>query len=362
MKVSIMKKKISLISLIILPLVSCGGGTKTITKTQLSYGSHYDTTATRLTASEVLAKTKNEESFLLALYKGEEKDITCSCWKTFSYIIDGYVKEHDEIVYKANILDLDDLAQKDKDNKLGLTVQSATDPSFAIFKNGKLVKQYFYSTKNTPTYFTNDDAFASFVSDNTIAPKMIYVDDEEYVALQRRNEETVISVVRKGCPDCGYMLPNVYDPFFKEEKTTKTMYLLDIEDLDHYHRATDDEKKAYQDYKDQILLSTANNKDYGYITGVVPTTFVFKNGEVIDGTVFFNDDVAKNDDGKYYISESYYSEERVSKLKYTNEILEGKILNEDELADYEGYKYLPSTSAAVYHTPIAKAFLNYYFK
>ena len=77
--------------------------------------------------------------------------------------------------------------------------------------------------------------------------------------------------------------------------------------------------------------------------------------------MFFNDSVSKKEDGTFYISESYYSEERISNLKYTDVILKGKELKEDEVMDYNGFYYMPSTSSAVYHTPILESFLNYYF-
>ena len=335
-------------------LTGCNqGGNSSNSKVYLSYGSKYDTGATALTSASVEEKINNEESFLLALCPGAEENVTCSCWRTFSYLIDEYVKNNDRIIYKIDVYRME---------KYGIKAPENQDPGFAIFENGKLKKQYIYTTKNTPTYFTNKDALKDFIDDISSMPRMIYINDEQYQAKLTNKENFAMSVVRKGCSDCKYVLPNVIDPYFKNNKVNKDLYLLDIEDLDHYHRDTDEEKATYQAYKDSLGLSESTNALYGYTTGVVPTTFIYENGKIVDGNVFFNDSVSQKEDGTYYISESYYTEERVKNLKYTNTVLEGKTLSEDEIAKYGEYVYLPSTSGAVYHTPIMNEFLNYYFK
>ena len=364
-----MKNKfLFLFPLILASLVGCNTQKKDTkdTKVFLSYGSRYDTEATALSDKQVEDKINNEESFLLALHPGAEEKVTCSCWKTFSYLIDEYVKDSDRIIYKIDVYKME---------KYGLEAPENQDPGFAVFENGKLKKQYVYTVKNTPTYFTNKDALKGFLNDISVSPKMIYINDEQYQKMLFLKESFALSIVRKGCGDCNYVLPNIFDPFFKNNETNQNLYLLDIEDLDHYHKDTDEEKRVYQDYKDSLLLSDYEydedgnpileepiNPLYGYSTGVVPTTFIYEDGKIIDGNVFFNDSVGVNEDGTYYISQSYFTSERVNNLKYTDVVLEGKTLGEDEIAKYGEFIYLPSASAAKYHTPILESFLNYYFK
>ena len=345
------KKGLMLLPILLTSLMACQSDNKS-SKVKLSYGKTYDESATLLSVKELESRINNEESFLLAMSPGNEEDVTCSCWRTFSSIIDDYVKNNDRIVYKCDVYNA---------KKYGVEPPINQDPGFAIFENGKLKKQYVYTVKNTPTYFTNKDAFKEFVDDISIEPNMIYVDDEKYQEIIAKDEQSIVSIVRKGCSDCGYVLPNVFDPFFKENKIDNKLYLLDIEELDHYHTSSEEEKTAYQEYKDSIKLSEKNNALYGYGNGVVPTTFVYKDGEAIDGNVFFNDEVEFKDE-KYYISNSYYTSERVKNLKYTDTVLMGKELKEEEIAKYNDFIYLPSSSASKYHTPILNEFLNYYYK
>ncbi|MBR0294957.1 MAG: hypothetical protein IJQ67_03530 [Bacilli bacterium] len=348
-----MKNKLFvLFPFLLVSLSACNSNGKDA-KVKLSYGSRYDKGAIALTLNEFKTRIDNEESFLLALSPGNEDEVTCSCWRTFSSLVDEYVLNHDQIVYKIDVY---------KVESYGLKAPVNQDPGFAIFENGQLKKQYFYKTKDTPTYFLNKDAFASFVKTISIAPSMVYINDEQYLAMKDGRNDFSMSIVRKGCSDCSYVLPNVFDPFFKKNTAKQLLYLLDIEDLDHYHRSTEEEEKTYQAYKDSLLLSEKHNSAYGYGTGVVPTTFIYRGGQIIDGNIFFNDEVGQKEDGTYYISKSYFSESRVTNLKYTTTILEGKELREDEIANYKGYIYLPSSSASVYHTPIIEDFLNYYFK
>ena len=341
-----------LLPIILISLSGCNNQKKD-SKVYLSYGSKYDTAATSLSDAQVEEKINNEESFLLALHPGAEEKVTCSCWRTFSYLIDEYVKDNDRIIYKIDVYKME---------KYGIKAPENQDPGFAVFENGKLKKQYVYTTKNTPAYFTNKDALKDFLEDISDAPRMIYINDEQYKSKLFANESFAISIVRKGCGDCKYVLPNVIDPFFKNNEVKQNLYLLDIEDLDHYHRDTPEEQEIYQDYKDSLKLSESTNELYGYSTGVVPTTFIYEDGAIIDGNVFFNDSVGVKEDGTYYISETYYTTERVKNLKYTDVVLEGQTLSEDEIAKYGEYIYMPSTIAARFHTPIMESFLDYYFK
>ena len=100
-----MKKPLIPLSIILLvsPLFACNSQKGTSSKTYISYGSLYDQSATLISQTELDKKVANEESFLLAMSPGDEKDVHCSCWRTFSSIIDNFVKEHTPIVYKCSV-------------------------------------------------------------------------------------------------------------------------------------------------------------------------------------------------------------------------------------------------------------------
>ena len=357
-----MKKNIYLVlSLPLLLLVSCQGS-KGGSKVKLSYGSLYDEGALLISEADFKEKIDGKESFIISLIPGEESDVSCGCYRTFSYVIDNFVKDTHFRAYKTNVYEI---------SEYGVKTPANEDPGFAIFKDGKLFKQYRYSVSNTPTYFTNVDSFTSLINETCLDPNMFYINDEQYLSKLTNKEDFVMSIVRKGCGDCKYMLPNILDPFFKSKDRDVSLYLLDIEDLGHYKKKTDGDEqyRSYIEYKKSIGLGPTYNPIFGYDTdpndenndeGVVPTTFVYEDGEIIDGEVFFNDSVSKVND-EYVISTSYYTEERVANLNYTNTVLQNKKLGEDEVAVYGEFVYMPSSSASVYHTPILNEFLNYYF-
>ena len=293
--------------------------------------------------------------FILALRPGEESSVTCSCWKSFASILNYYVANNNRIIYASNIYQITNYSEN-----FSLIVPTSQDPSLAIFENGKLKKQYIYTVKNTPAYWNNKDAFKEMIEDVTESPSVIYISEEQANTIKSQNDINVISYVRKSCGDCSFVLPNVLLPYINEHKG-KTVYLLDMEDLNIYG------SDIYQDFKDESLLSEKNNPDYGFSTGVVPTTFAYKNGTILDGNVFFNDTVEKDEEG-YYISESYFSILRKEKLHYLdnveNPILEGIRLDESDVNvfSYEGndYYFWSQTSAKQYHTPLFEAFLDKY--
>ena len=76
--------------------------------------------------------------------------------------------------------------------------------------------------------------------------------------------------------------------------------------------------------------------------------------------------VRKKDNGKYYVSDSYYSNERLSNLTYLKgasfqTVLKGMELNNADVIEVNESTYIWSQAAATkYHTPFLEAFLNYY--
>lgn len=358
-----MKKKFLLLSLVSLfSLIGCTAekGNKEI---QLSYGSLADEVATFLSYSDLSKRIANEESFILALAPGVEDKITCSCWRTFSYLIDRYVSENVEIIYKCNVYDV-----ADHKESFGLVAPTSSDPGIAIFKNGKLDKQYFYSTKNTPIYFENIDGLKTFIKDKTEEPKLIYVNENQLDNKINSNENFAVTYVWKSCSDCGYVLPNVLDPYMKENKDAKNMYLmeLEVEGLLLVNGEKDKANSNYQAFLTSHSLNEASTSPFGYDRGFVPTTQYYENGTLKDASVFFNDEISKNEDNKYYVSRSFYSSERSNLLSYLDnvetKVLEGLILQDEEVGtDGSSYWWI-SSYASRYHTPLLKAFLDLYVK
>ena len=129
--------------------------------------------------------------------------------------------------------------------------------------------------------------------------------------------------------------------------------------------ATDEEKEQYQKLKDDYGLSVTGNSVFGYQEGVVPTTQYYKRGVLTDASVYFNDAIEENN-GVFTVKDSYYTDERVSNLHYLEDVkfttcLKGlTIQNNDILYTKTGQPYWSQEDAAKYHTPLLKAFLDYY--
>ena len=131
--------------------------------------------------------------------------------------------------------------------------------------------------------------------------------------------------------------------------------------------ATEEERSLYQNTKDGCNLSESSSPEYGYARGVVPTIQHYKEGALDDSSVFFNDKIARNEDGSFYIQESFYSETRLTSLKYVGNVkysvLKGMSVNEeDTIPKSSGSYFWAQEKAAVYHKPLLEAFLDNYCK
>ena len=173
--------------------------------------------------------------------------------------------------------------------------------------------------------------------------------------------------MRSGCNDCKYVLPNVIIPYINQREHVSRIRVIDLQDLYDLSKkesATDEEKKLYQNTKDACHLSETGSNTYGYQQGVVPTIQYYEKGSLVDASVYFNDVVSKKDDESYYISDSFYSEERLTSLKYILErekaVLKGMSLDKDDVVDTGDYIFWRQEKAAQYHTPLFTAFLDCY--
>ena len=95
----------------------------------------------------------------------------------------------------------------------------------------------------------------------------------------------------------------------------------------------------------------------------MPTIQYRKNGKIEAAAIYFNDVVSKKEDGSYYISDSFYSEERKAALKdqYTfPNVIKGMTLSEGVIEGNNGTYYWAQEAANRYHKPNFEAFLDYY--
>ena len=185
-----------------------------------------------------------------------------------------------------------------------------------------------------------------------------YLDNSLYVSTSAHyNENQIVYFLRETCGDCNYCTPNALVPYFNKNVNAKQILCMDI----NYLRA---DMEAYAAFKTAYKMSEAGDATFGYSEGVVPTFQVWKSGQLIDACVYFNDTIAKDENGKWHVTNSYYTQERVKSLKYTNTVLNGMEIDEKEITTIEeyNYSYWNQEDAAKHHTPILNSFLDYYTK
>ena len=362
-------KKSRLLSLLI-PLVfsnlaSCGSSS---TPKQLTYGTMITQEVTalkELSNTELFDKGYNEEeTFILAAYQGEySKD--CTCWDPFKNLITTYMNRYHECIYLFDAQAQDDDASGFKIRKL----QSST-LYFYVFKGHKKLAEFANNNQKFEEMFNSVEELYKGIHKQVSAPNLYYVDDEYLKENLAKEEQSIVLFARRTCGDCKYVIPNVILPYINSHEIKKNIYLFDMQDaydISRNETATDEEKAYYQGIKDYYGLSVSGNETYGYKTGVVPTMSYYEKGVVKDTTVFFNDAIDQRSDGTFYVSESYYSEERLPNLNYlknkkaSDSILVGKSIENQDINQTSGGAYYWSQSAAAkVHKPLLLAFLDYY--
>ena len=361
-----MKKKLLVLSLLPIAFSSLiGCSTK---KGVLTFGTYIIQTINSLDVlsnEELLNKTNDNETFLLAVYQGEYSE-DCLCWTTFQNIIASYMNKYNERVYVYNAQEKDEIVSHLKIDKY-----EESAPSLYVFNGNKQLAKFSEKNSKDKSIFNDTTCQAMYQRIHKVVnkPKIYYVDDAFLKENLNKTPKAVVSFIRKGCGDCSYVLPNVIIPYIKQNNVKSNLWLFDMQnayDISKSETATEEEKGQYQALKDHYGLSVSSNTTFGYQEGVVPTTHYYENGVLKDASVYFNDSVSTKEDGSYYISDSYYSSERLANLTYLKDvkfttILKGMaIQNTSVLFTKNGNPYWSQEDAAKYHTPILKAFLDYY--
>ncbi len=363
-----MKKKIvlSLIApLLFVSLISCNNDKE---KVHLTYGTEMQETLftmKELTNDELLNKAKDEkEVFLLAVYQGEYSE-DCMCWATFENVIVNYMNLFNRLVYVYNAQNQDDSLKELKIAKL-----DQSTPSLYVFNGEKKLASFSYNNVKDKAIFEDKKANTINERVNKVVdkPLMYYIHPEQVEQSAKGNSDGfLVLYIRNGCGDCKYVLPNVIIPYIYSHKLNVGIRIVDLQKL--YDEQNNDETGAlpYDSMKDNCQLSEIGNETYGYGKGVVPTIQYYKEGNLTDVSVFFNDELDQKEDGTYYVSNSFYSEERLTSLKYVSnveiKVLKGLVIpSEDVITTNWGYSFWAQEKAAQYHTPLLEAFLDTYCK
>lgn len=354
---------VPLLSLSFLVLTGCANE-----KSNLTYGTKITQSLTSLKPSsdmDIFFRAEYfKETFIVATYqKGLSED--CLCWNTFQNVIVNYMNKYQEKVYVFD-------TQNEIAKELKIDQYEDSTPALYIFKGKKQLAKFVYKNSRDKSIFTelNAEPMYTRIHKYINKPSLYEVDDQYLTDNLNKLDEAVTLFVRFSCEDCSYAVPSVIIPYFNKTVTNKEVLIFDLEDyyiLSRSETASEEEKAQYQSIKDKYQLSETSNVTFGYKQGVVPTIQYYQKGVLKSACVFFNDEVAQKEDGSYYISNSYFSEERLTSLEYAkdvkNNILKGMTLKEEEVVKTpNGYTYWAQEKAAIYHKPLFEAFMNYYCK
>ena len=360
------KKLLTLLPLLLVPftLTSCEKD-----KVTLTYGTLIETSINSLkeiTTSELASKAMDEkETFLLAVYQGEYSE-TCLCWNTYLNVLEKYINTYNEMVYLY-----DAQSQDDSIKSLNIAKYDDSTPCLYIFNGNNKVASFSYRNQGDKAIFEdiNAEAMNTRVHKYINKPTTYYVDEAYMEKHYKQDDKMCVLYMRHGCGDCSYAIPNVIIPYMNKHKVATDLYLFDIQkqyDAARSEFATDEDKMHYQDLKDNYGLSTVGDEKFGFQNGVVPTFQFVKKGVVDGAAIYFNDGVAKREDGTFYVSNSYYSEERLPDLKYLKghtsspTVLKGMTITEGVVQNKTGGYYWAQDAASKFHRPLLEAFFDYY--
>lgn len=332
--------------------------------TLLTYGTYLVHTIDdlkELNTDELSEKANAEEVFLLAVYQGEYSE-TCHCWTTFKSVVASYVDNYHEQIYLYNAHNQDETISDLKIKKV-----SESTPMLYIFKGKEQIGFFSYSSKKNKNIFedTTGKALNEKVHQVVGKPKMYYIDETKLDELKESSTKTVVMYMRNGCGDCKYTIPNVIIPYITNNYCN-SLYLFDMQyyyDLAKYYDSESSLHYEYDRVKEKYQLTQKSNANHGYLNGVVPTFHCYQSGQIVGSSVYFNDVISQKEDGSYYISDSFYSEDRLTSNRcyahVNTNVLKGMAINnEDVITTASGYAYWSQEKAALYHTPLLKAFLD----
>lgn len=353
----------------LLPLVALGLSTSLAScntsdsKFSIMYGTYVNDSAIELSYSDLTAKMNGNENMLVAIYPEDG----CQCWSQFEIVINDYVRDEHTIVYKIKYSSIEG-----NGNSWGFPLDSGS-PSFCYVKEGKIVKSYTYNASNPSRLFKTTADFKEDVDANCYQPNYYYVnqtylDDKLFIA---KDDKVLVSYVWSSCPDCNYCIPNVLAPYQHAKNFDQKMYIIDleVEGLLLVNGEKDKTNANYVEFMRAHNLSEASGSEFGYSRGFVPSFQYWEQGVLKDMNVFFNDTLTQDNQGKVHITQSYFTEERKSILKYLDgvqtTVLQGiEIPTEDVTIypEYGNYVAWNAPAAAKYHAPLLNAFLKTYMK
>lgn len=367
----------------LVPLSACDSeGEKNIS--YLNFGMLYDTSldsensskfvdhSISLNYGDLVSKINNKESFLLLVY---DKGNTCTCWYRYEATLLRAMKAKNLLIYG-----IDPKEFEGGKETYGIKY-SSSEENLVIFQEGNILAQK--STNGTDDPFVEYENFTNWLDQRIKRSDMLQINKKQLDSLFEESGTSSFLVYfgRESCGDCSYIDKNFLYTYNKEERNTS--YYLDCDAVGIRFENESDKKEGkvgsiWQDFKDNYGLSEKYNDELGYGLGYVPSFILYNKGKkedrkanlVRDMVVTFNDEV-KEENGKYLLSDSFYSETHIQnsealsslKEKGMDLLLKGKEIDSSEIESYPGgYLAWKKEAALQKEKPILEGFLDFYLK
>ena len=321
------------------------------TRIQLDFGDVHTFETTEITIEKLNELVQAKENFLFVVSTN-----TCGCWNEFRPNLERYIVDNKLICYRVTYDQIKDVA-----SAYELYLLSSSTTTFAIFENGK-VKTTLCSSEDSKIMY-DEKKFAQYMNETVRLPGCYFITKSDYSSIKESGENATIYFERTKCGDCGALNPGLLRSYVKSHPNMKKLYVVDVQP---YWRSSsaDDYTSTYLATKDELGLSAVDkdgnpNNPYGFGAGVFPFFSYIENCTYASGAVVYNDSV----DSNLVVAESYYTTERVANLQYTNTIVKGKQLTDDDVSrgSYNGHDYViwNHDSADKVYEGILNSFLDY---
>ncbi len=271
---------------------------------------------------------------------------TCGCWNEFRPNLERYIADNKLICYRMDYNTIKDLAA----DAYQLYHLSSSTTTFAIFENGK-VKTTLCTSDNEKIMY-DEKKFAQYMDENIKLPGCYFITKNDYFSIKDSDKNAVIYFERTKCGDCGSLNPGLLRSYVKNHPNMKKLFVVDVQP----YYGTDE----YQSIKDGFGMSEIDkdgnpNNPYGFGAGVFPFFSYIENGIYASGAVVYNDRV----NSELVVIDSYYTTERVASLEYTNAVVKGKQLTNDDVSIRGEYVSWNHDSADKVYEGILNSFLDY---
>ncbi len=381
-----MKKIQNILLALLSPLSLLGASACTSSETDsvsyLNYGKLYDEKidenasnmkfqnhSISLSYGDLASKIANKQSFLLLVY---ERGNTCTCWYRYETTLLKYMKKKNALIYGIDPSEFGGGRET-----YGINY-SSNEENIVIFNGGKILEQR--STNGVDDDFVEYDIFSAWLDKRIHLSDTLMIDKNQLDSLfsDSPNPSFMVYYGRESCGDCSYIDQNFLYTYNKKDHATN--YYLDCDAVGIRFDSEEDKKngkvsEAWEIFKNEYGLSSVHNDSLGYGEGYVPSFIVYNKGLLSDGAhtlvkdmaVTFNDTIEEKD-GAYFVSDSFYSKERLENSECFNDegidnyVLKGKTLSSEEVNVYPEYNYIEwkKEKAIEAHKPLLEKFLNFY--